>query len=427
MSGTPAVPAAVAADLGPQSIEAITRRIAKATAHPLRVRILAALNETDMGPGDFCRKNPDVELREAGRHFRVLRELDCIELLYRQPGRGREGVYRAIRRAMFDLSSWESVPSEQKPPVTAEVVATYMGRVAQAAEAGTLDARDERWVSWTALRFDVAGWTEFIAEIEATFTEALQLGVDASLRLMGSSEPPLPVTVGLFCFESPEDPSSVNAQHQPTAPPDAFEDSFVGLRSAKAVATPLRVRILVELTRRRMSPRAFHSRFGGGTLQHVAVEFSRLEHMGCIKRVEQKRGQGRNGLAERVYQGVRRSLFDVDAWKELPNSLRTDVTSMTYTTFIERLADAARAGVLDARQDRHLTWTGLRYDQQAWENILESLRKLFGRSLDIHRESALRLETGRGSVIPVTVAMSCFESPPNSATVDEDLLRGYLT
>lgn len=412
--------------LRPQSIEAITRRIAKATAHPLRVRILAALNEAEMGAGAFCRKNPDVDLREASRHFRVLRELDCIEFLYRRRGRGREGVYRAIRRAMFDLSSWEAVPSEQKPPVTAEVVSTYMDRVAQAAEAGSLDARDERWVSWTALRFDSQGWREFIAEIEGTFTKALQLGVDASLRLIHSSEPPIPVTVGLFCFESPEDPTSVEAQHQPTAPPVAFEDSFIGLHSPKAVATPLRVRILVELTRRRMSPSAFHSRFGGGTPHHVAVEFSRLEEMGCIERVDQKRGQGRNGLAERVYQGVRRSLFDIDAWKELPNSLRTDVTSMTYTTLIERLADAAKAGVLDARDDRHLTWTGLKYDQRAWEVLLASLRKLFGRSLEIHKSSDLRIKASGGPAMPVTVAMSCFESPPHSVTIDEKALRGYL-
>jgi hypothetical protein len=93
---------------------------------------------------------------------------------------------------------------------------------------------------------------------------------------------------------------------------------------------------------------------------------------------------------------------------------------------IERLADSARSGVLDARADRHLTWTGLKYDQQAWETSLASLRKLFGRSLRIHKESERRLQSIGGSIIPVTVAMSCFESPRHSASIDEDLLRGYL-
>jgi hypothetical protein len=379
-----------------------------------------------MGPRGFCRRNPDVDLREASRQFRSLRDLGCIELVGRKSGRGRERLYQATRRAMFDLSSWQAIPPENKGAVSLEVVSTYMNRVAQAAEAGTLDDRDERWISWTALQFDERGWSEFIGAVESTFARALQMGVDAPLRMMQKGDLPIPVTVGIFCFESPPGDSSSDAEHQPTASPVSFDDSFIGLRSAKALATPMRIRILVELNKRPMGPRAFHSKFGGGTLEHVAVEFRRLEHLRCIELIGERRGQGKGGVAERVYRAIRRSLFDIETWKSLPASLRTEVTSITLTTFFERVAEAASAGVLDGRDDRHLSWTGMHFDELAWQAMLLQLDQLFHLSLRIHREAATRASAASGHLIPVTVALSCFESPQQSAVVEEATLRGFL-
>lgn len=410
----------------PHSIEAITRKIAKAVAHPLRVRILVALNQCEMGPAGFTRLNPDVDLRDVSRHFRRLRDLDCIEFVGRRPGRGGERMYKAVRRAMFDLSSWQAVPPRRRSAVTEEVLSTYMHRVAQAAEAGTLDARDERWVSWTALHFDELGWREFIAAVEGVFARSLELGVEAPLRLSSNDEPIIPVTVGLFCFESPSADDVLDAQHQPSAPPGSFENSFLGLRSPKALATPLRVRILVELNRRPLSPKAFHAKFGGGPLQHVSVEFRRLEQFGCIEPLDRKKPEGGPGRPEQVYRAIRRSLFDEETWKELPPSLRSAVTSITYTTLIERIAESAQAGLLDARVDRHLTWTGMNYDIEAWREILQILEEIFKLSLHIHKESAKRRSASKDETIPVTVALSCFESPRHAEVTPEPVLRRYM-
>lgn len=410
----------------PHSIEAITRKVAKAVAHPLRVRILVALNECEMGPAEFTRRNPDVDLRDVSRHFRRLRDLECIELVGRRPGRGGERLYKAVRRAMFDLSSWQAVPPKRRSAVTEEVVSTYMHRVAQAAEAGTLDARDERWVSWTALFFDDLGWREFIAVIEGVFARSLELGVEAPLRLSTSGEPIIPVTVGLFCFESPGADDVPHAQHQPSASPGSFENSFLGLRSPKALATPLRVRILVELNRRPLSPTAFHAQFGGGPLQHVSVEFRRLEQLGCIEPLDRKKSEAGPGRPEQVYRAIRRSLFDEQTWKELPPSLRNAVTSITYTTLIERLAESAQAGLLDARDDRHLTWTGMKYDAKAWREMLQILAEAFQLSLRVHKESAERRAISGDQAIPVTVALSCFESPRNAEVTPEPVLQRYI-
>jgi DNA-binding transcriptional ArsR family regulator len=410
-------------------VVAITRRVAKAVSHPLRVRILAALNEAEMGPGEFTRRNPDVDLREASRHFRRLRDLECIELVGRRPGRGREQLYRAVRRAMFDLSAWEAVPPGKRSSVTGEVLSTFMRRVGQAAEAGTLDLRDERWVSWTALKFDEQGWDEFLAAVEEAFDRSLQLGVDAPLRMAETDERPMPVTVGLFYFESPPDDDQEDAQLQPSAPPGSFENSFLGLRSPKALASELRVRILVELNRRPLSPKGFQSRFGNWPLQHVAVEFRRLEELRCIEPIASRGkkipGAGR-GRPEQLYRPLRRSLFDEETWKELPSSLRSDVTGITFTTFIERVAEAARAEVLDRRPDRHLTWSGLHYDLEAWREMLSCLDDLFKSSLEIHKQSAARAQAEGDLLLPVTVGLTCFESPLQARVTSLDVIRTYL-
>ncbi|MGN6202019.1 MAG: hypothetical protein ACTHNY_06400 [Solirubrobacterales bacterium] len=312
--------------------------------------------------------------------------------------------------------------------VTGEVLSTFMRRVAQAAETGTLDRRDERWVSWTALQFDGRGWSDFLASIEEAFDRSLQLGVDAPLRMAETEEEALPVTVGMFCFESPPDEDHEGAQLQPSAPPGSFESTFLGLRSPKALASALRVRILVELNRRPLSPKGFHSRFGDWPLQHVAVEFRRLEELGCIEPmpVGARRPKAGRGRPEQLYRPLRRSLFDEETWRELPPSLRSDVTGITFTTFIERVADAARAGVLDRRPDRHFTWSGLHYDLRAWREMLGCLDDLFQRSLAIHKESAVRAEEGGGSLIPVTVALTCFESPRQAEVISTETIERYL-
>jgi DNA-binding transcriptional ArsR family regulator len=410
------------------SVVAITRKVAKAVSHPLRVRILVALNEAEMGPGGFTRRNPDVDLREASRHFRRLRDLECIELIGRRPGRGREQLYKAVRRAMFDLRAWEAVPPEKRSRVTGEVLSTFMQRVTQAAEAGTLDRRDERWVSWTALKFDEQGWGEYLAAVEEAFDRSLQLGVDAPLRMAETNEDPMPVTVGLFYFENPGDDDQDGAQLQPSAPPGSFENSFLGLRSPKALASELRVRILVELNRRPLSPKGFQSRFKKWPLQHVAVEFRRLEELRCIEPIssrEKRSGAGR-GRPEQLYRPLRRSLFDEETWKELPTSLRGDVTGITFTTFFERVAEAARAEVLDRRTDRHLTWSGLHYDLAAWQEMLRCLDDLFRGSLSIHEESALRARGSGDRLVAVTVGLTCFESPRQAEVTPPERLRKYL-
>ncbi len=400
---------------------------------------MVELNKRAMSPTQFANEfrgevlrlkgpvEPDLSAKELNqslgryvrRHFRRLEELRCIELVEIKTGGSRRGAkerfYRAVQRTLFDTSVWMEVPDSKKGDVTATTFTTYLDQIAEAMQGGTMDARDDRHFTWTAMHYDEQGWAEMIAAIEALFGRSLELRIEAALRMAKTGERPIPVTVGLACFESPDSPAapSPGGAIQPRAepPPLTEKPKVVSPRLAKAMAHPLRIQILVELNKRPMSPTQFAWEIGGASLSNVARHFRRLKELGCIELAEVKTGGRRRGGKENFYRAVHRSLFDESVWASLPNSLRAEVTAAAVTTYLERVAEAIRAGTMDARDDRHFTWTAMHYDQTAWSEMNELIESLFSRSLGVQTESLERLKQSGEKPFPVTVALACFESP----------------
>lgn len=191
--------------------------------------------------------------------------------------------------------------------------------------------------------------------------------------------------------------------------------TVVSQRLAKALAHPLRVQILVETNKRPMSATQFANYIGAGVSPSKAARhFRYLERLGCLELVEEKTGGKRRGGRERIYKAIQRSLFDDSVWESLPGSLQGEVTNVIFTTYIERIAEAVAAGTIDKRPNRHFTWTGMHYDQQAWDEFVPRMDELFAFSLELRIQAAIRLARSGERPIPVTVGMSCFESPPDA-------------
>lgn len=187
--------------------------------------------------------------------------------------------------------------------------------------------------------------------------------------------------------------------------------AYISQSLAKALANPLRVKILVELNKRVMSPSQFAEEFPRYSLSKVSQHFRQLEKYGCIEEVEQKIGGKRRGGIEHYFQAIRRAFFDQSSWAGLPESIRSGVTGETFTTYIERVAQAIEAGTIDIRDDRHFSWIAVRYDQQAWDEMIEGTDALFERAQELQVEAALRMAESGEEPIPATVAFACFESP----------------
>jgi hypothetical protein len=189
---------------------------------------------------------------------------------------------------------------------------------------------------------------------------------------------------------------------------------------AKALAHPLRVRILVELNQRVMSVTGFVRMFPEHSHSKVYGHFRVLEECGCIELIETKTGGKRRGGVEHFYRATQRTLFDQSSWPSLPQSTKHQMTGAAFTTYGERVADAINSGTIDTRPDRHFTWMPGHLDQQAWDEIIADLEEVFGRLPKRMANAAARLAESGEESIPVTVALACFESPRASKAGEED-------
>lgn len=196
-------------------------------------------------------------------------------------------------------------------------------------------------------------------------------------------------------------------------------------RLAKAMSHPVRIQILVETNKRPMSATQF-SKWTGGEVSPTKANrhFKYLEKLNCLELVEERQGGRRRGGKEKIYRALQRSLFDESTWKALPDSLQGGVSGETISSYVERLAEAVTGGTIDNRQDRHLTWTGMHYDQQAWKELIDRMNELFWFSLELRVQAALRMIKSGEEPIPVTVGMACFESPRDSEVAPFELPKG---
>src|SRR5215207_2028461 len=85
-------------------------RIVRALSHPVRHRVLVALNERVASPKELAAELGEP-LGNVSYHTRVLAQLGCIELVSTTQRRGAlEHYYRAVMRPYFDDAAWARIP-----------------------------------------------------------------------------------------------------------------------------------------------------------------------------------------------------------------------------------------------------------------------------------------------------------------------------
>lgn len=182
--------------------ELVDQRLVKALAHPLRVQILAILNERVASPNRLAQKLGEG-LSQVSYHVKVLRDYDCIELVRTVPRRGAvEHFYRGTRRAHLTNRDWTELPQELKGGVSATVLETFMEKAVRALEAGTLDARDDSYLSWIPVVVDEEGWGEIAEIMGETMERIFAAQTKSAARMVESKEEGLTATVAVASFES---------------------------------------------------------------------------------------------------------------------------------------------------------------------------------------------------------------------------------
>jgi DNA-binding transcriptional ArsR family regulator len=182
----------------------VDQRLVKALAHPLRVQILAILNERMASPNELS-KELDEGLSQVSYHVKVLKDFECIEMVKTEPRRGAvEHYYRATARAFLGDQDWQHLPDSVKPGVSTSVVQMAMDDVAGALQGGTFDSRDDRHLSWTPGVVDEQGWSETVDLMVETLERAIDIQSKSATRLAKTGDEGIPATLVMMHFEGLE-------------------------------------------------------------------------------------------------------------------------------------------------------------------------------------------------------------------------------
>ena len=183
--------------------EGITQQLAKALAHPLRVRILTSLNRGISSPNQLAQELEEP-LGNVSYHVKTLLEYDCVELVKTEPRRGAvEHFYRATERAFFSDADWAKIPASARKGIDG-VILEAIGQDATAAMLeGTIDSRTDTHISRTPLVLDDAGWKELSAILSETLERAMKIGEESASRLANDKADGIPANLSLLHFEVP--------------------------------------------------------------------------------------------------------------------------------------------------------------------------------------------------------------------------------
>jgi len=165
-----------------QTASAVDSRLAKALAHPLRVQLLAALNEGVASPNELAKKL-DEPLTNVSYHVRMLHDLGTIELVETEPRRGAlEHYYRAIVRPFFADREWKRLPRNARGSISDAVLQLVWEDAAEAIKSGIFDERENRHLSRTVLAMDDEGWDELNELLVELIDRAMQIQADSAAR-----------------------------------------------------------------------------------------------------------------------------------------------------------------------------------------------------------------------------------------------------
>jgi DNA-binding transcriptional ArsR family regulator len=194
------------------------------------------------------------------------------------------------------------------------------------------------------------------------------------------------------------------AGHETAATIEGRED--IGLRIARALGHPLRVRILEILSEGDAAPVEIAWQMDGSkrNLNNVNYHVKVLRGLGCVEkhRIEPVRGTFKN-----VYRSRMRVMFSDLCWSSLNQQVRSEISLTMLRNIVRRTGDALEANTFDRKDDRHLSLQTVSVDWAGWDE----LRALMATTMDEVDAIARRAAGRRAEKFPATVTLLNFESP----------------
>src|SRR5829696_3903161 len=184
-----------------------------------------------------------------------------------------------------------------------------------------------------------------------------------------------------------------------TRPPGETSEA----RIAKALAHPLRARILQRLGERVASPGDLAVELDA-PLGVVSYHVRMLRDYDCVELV---RTEPRRGALQHFYRATARPNLEEDQWRTLPSGLRRELSGATIQELVDDLASAADTGTLDD-PELIVNRTLLELDERGWNKLNRLLARTREQALAIASESSARGAEGT-AVFPTELAVLHFK------------------
>ena len=157
-------------------------RYVKALSHPLRVRVLAILDERVASPLELSRMLR-TELGVVAYHVRTLHRLGLIKLERETKVRGAtQRHYKAVERPRISNEAWAKAPPIFKQALIDATLNQIHDYARDSAAAGGFDRADAH-VTRTALRLDAEGWQQLAALLMSVLGDVAEIEQGVAQRL----------------------------------------------------------------------------------------------------------------------------------------------------------------------------------------------------------------------------------------------------
>ena len=176
-------------------------------------------------------------------------------------------------------------------------------------------------------------------------------------------------------------------------------------RLAKAMAHPLRQRILEVLNRRVSSPREVAEELDE-KLGDVGYHFRMLREYGVIELV---RTEQRRGAVKHFYRATSRAMLDNASWARLPVSARRAMQGHTLDKIWQHVTDAVKANGFE-RDDAHVSYTTFDLDDKGYQAMVKLVDQTLEKALAIQAQVVDRRASGKtvGNEVRTELAMLHF-------------------
>jgi len=188
-----------------RSVKPITNvddpRYVKALAHPVRIRILALLEERDASPVQLA-EHLDATLGTVAYHVRTLEKLGLIEMVATHQRRGAtEHVYAAREHPRISDEAWASASQMTKDAVIRTVLSQIGAYATRSAAAGGFDRTDAH-ATRTALRLDERGWAALAKATKKWLEQVQRIETEARTRVERTDSEVFDAGLVIMLFEA---------------------------------------------------------------------------------------------------------------------------------------------------------------------------------------------------------------------------------